>query len=200
MVVNIKTVGIIIREFTENNINFIGTRNDLFKSLSRFNISVIGIPINTSYDKLIDIINICDGIILSGGSIFHKNDFKLIKYLIEKDIPTLGICLGMQTIGEYFNNKQEIEVSNHYHNNHKVKINKESKLYEILNKEEIIVNSRHHTAIPNTNLLISAQSEDQIIEGIEIPELKFFIGLQWHPESTDDVNNYQLFQYFINIL
>lgn len=201
MVIKIKTVGIIIREFSENNKEFIGTRNDLFKTLYNFNVNVIGIPINMNFNRLIEAINLCDGIIISGGSIFHENDFKLVKYLIENNIPTLGICLGMQTIGEYFNGRKEIEVKNHYSKNkyvHKVQINKDSKLYKILNKAEIIVNSRHNTAIPYTNIKISAKSEDNVIEAIEIPNLKFFMGLQWHPESINDNNSYQIFKTFIN--
>lgn len=201
--INIKTVGIIIREFIENNTMFIGTRSGLFFALDKFNVNVIGIPINTDYDKLIESVNLCDGIILSGGSKYHENDFKLIEYLLEKDIPTLGVCLGMQTMATYFNNLQEIEVNNHYSQNkyvHKVKINKNSKLYKILNKEEIIVNSRHHTAIPFTNIVVSAKSVDNIIEGVELPNKKFFIGVQWHPESVNDNNSFLLIESFINNL
>lgn len=203
MVIKIKTVGIIIREFKENNIEFIGTRYDLFNSLYQFNVNLIGIPINIDYNKLIESVNLCDGIILSGGSKFDENDFKLIKYLVEKNIPTLGICLGMQSMAEYFNDKREIKVNNHYSTNkyvHKVKIKKGSRLYDILNKEEILVNSRHHTGIPYTNMLISAKSEDNIIEAVELSHLKYFIGLEWHPESINDNNSYLIFKSFINKL
>ena len=197
MVIKIKTVGIIIREFKENNIEFIGTRYDLFNSLYQFNVNLIGIPINIDYNKLIESINLCDGIILSGGSKFDENDFKLIKYLVEKNIPTLGICLGMQSMAEYFNDKREIKVNNHYSTNkyvHKVKLKKGSRLYEIL------VNSRHHTGVPYTNMLISAKSEDNIIEAVELSNLNFFIGLEWHPESIKDNNSYLIFKSFINKL
>lgn len=74
---------------------FMGTRSDLFSVLDKYNVNTIGIPINTDYDKLIESVNLCDGIILSGGNKYHENDFKLIEYLLEKDIPVLGICLGM---------------------------------------------------------------------------------------------------------
>jgi putative glutamine amidotransferase len=203
MVIKIKTIGIIIREFKENNIEFIGTRYDLFNSLYQFNVNLIGIPINIDYNKLIESVNLCDGIILSGGENFHENDFKLIKYLVEKNIPTLGICLGMQSMAEYFNNRREIVVTNHYSTNkyvHKIKIKRGSKLYKILNKDEILVNSRHHTGIPYTNMLISAKSEDNIIEAVELSNLKFFIGLEWHPESINDNNSYLIFKSFINKL
>lgn len=182
---------------------FMGTRSDLFSVLDKYNVNTIGIPINTDYDKLIESVNLCDGIILSGGNKYHENDFKLIEYLLEKDIPVLGICLGMQTMATYFNNLQEIEVTNHYSKDkyvHKIKINKNSKLFKILNKEEIIVNSRHHTAIPFTNMLVSALSNDNIIEGVELANKKFFIGVQWHPESINDNNSFLLFKSFINNL
>ena len=138
MVIFIKRVGIIIREFKENNINFIGTRKDLFNTLNKFDVSIIGIPVNIELDKVIDAINFCDGIILSGGSKFCDNDFKIVEYLYKNNIPTLGICLGMQSMAEYFNNKNEIKVNNHYSKDlyvHKVKINKKSLLYKIINKE-----------------------------------------------------------------
>lgn len=203
MVIKIKTVGIIIREFNENNKQFIGTRSDLFNALYNFNVNVIGIPINIEFNKLIESINLCDGIILSGGENFHENDFKLINYLISKNIPTLGICLGMQSMAEYFNNRREINVNNHYSTNkyvHKINIKRGSKLYNILNKDEMLVNSRHHTAIPYTNMVVSAKSEDNIIEAVELSNLKFFIGVEWHPESINDNNSYLIFKSFINNL
>lgn len=203
MVINIKTVGIIIREFQENNKEFIGTRNDLFASLYKFNVNIIGIPINIEFNKLIESVDLCDGIILSGGENFHENDFKLVNYLIAKNVPTLGICLGMQSMAEYFNNRREINVNNHYSTNkyvHKIYLKKGTKLYNILNKDEILVNSRHHTAIPFTNMVVSAKSEDNIIEAVELSNLKFFIGLEWHPESLNDNNSYLIFKSFINKL
>ena len=203
MVINIKRVGIIIREFKENNIDFIGTRKDLFSSLKDFNVSIIGIPINIEFNKLIESVNLCDGIILSGGSKFVENDFKLIKYLVEKNIPTLGICLGMQSMAQYFNNGREIVVSNHYSTNkyvHKIKIKRGSKLHKILNKDEILVNSRHHTGVPYTSMVVSAKSDDNIIEAVELSNLNFFMGLEWHPESINDNNSYLIFKSFINKL
>lgn len=203
MVIKIKTIGIILRKFSEKSIEFIGTRSDLFNALYNFNVNVIGIPINIEFNKLIESVNLCDGIILSGGSNFHENDFKLVNYLVSKDIPTLCIFLGMQSMAEYFNKEREINVNNHYSTNkyvHKISIKRGSKLYNILNKEEILVNSRHHTAIPFTNMIISAKSEDNIIEAVELSNLKFFIGLEWHPESLNDNNSYLIFKSFINNL
>ncbi len=69
-------------------------------------------------------------------------------------------------------------------------------------KEEFIqVNSRHERYIPYTNLDISAYSDDGIPEAIENKNKKFFIGVQWHPESLiDDIYSKRLFNAFIDSL
>lgn len=201
--IKIKTIGIVIRPFTENNIKFIGSRLDLFQVFKRYSVNIIAIPIDIDFKKIKNILKYCDGIVLSGGENLIQNDFLLVKYLYEQNIPTLGICLGMQSMAEYFNNQIEINIDNHASQDeyvHKIKINKESLLYKILKKEEIMVNSRHHSAIPYTSMLVSARSIDNIIEAVEIPNHKFFLGVEWHPESLNDNNSYRIFQYFIDIL
>ena len=50
------------------------------------------------------------------------------------------------------------------------------------------VNSRHHQAVKDLGrgLAVSARAEDGLIEGIELPDRKFVVGVQWHPESLSD--------------
>ena len=79
MVIKIKTIGIILREFTENDIDFLGNRSDLYKALDSFNTNLIGIPININWFKIKNVVSLCDGIILPGGSSINTNDFKLIE-------------------------------------------------------------------------------------------------------------------------
>lgn len=83
---------------------------------------------------------------------------------------------------------------------HKITINKNSILFKILNKEEIMVNSLHSFAISNTSLDISAYSSDGIIEAVESKNRKFFLGIQWHPELLDYEYSKKIFNYFINCL
>ena len=80
---------------------------------------------------------------------------------------------------------------------HYININKKSKLYRILNKENIKVNSRHKDYLINTDLFISGVSD--VIESIEDPNKRFFIGVQWHPESMleYDLNNNLIIEEFI---
>ena len=96
-------------------------------------------------------IDLCDGIICPGGDDFYDYDLRIIEYCYQKDKPLLGICLGMQAISCLFNGKM-LDFNNLYHKSedsyvHKVKLYKNSKLYKILQKENIEVNSRHKSLL-----------------------------------------------------
>ena len=48
------------------------------------------------------------------------------------------------------------------------------------------VNSTHHQAVrdPGQGVLVSARAPDGVIEAIELPDLPFALGVQWHPEAV----------------
>lgn len=84
---------------------------------------------------------------------------------------------------------------------HKIYINENSKLFEIVGEKEIMVNSFHkYHALENHIYKTVATSEDGLIEGIEYPANFFNIGLQWHPEISYDFdeNSKKIIDYFIN--
>ena len=157
-----------------------------------------GIPIGINPN--IEEIEIVNGIILQGGNEFDKKEIEIVKYAYKNNIPLLGICLGMQIIG-FATCASEHNVNNHMKRNinnvHEVLLKKESKIYEILKKEKIIVNSRHNYQIKNTTLNISGISKDNTIEVIEDKNKDFFIGIQWHPESLNNIDSKRIFDYFI---
>ncbi len=160
-----------------------------------------GIPIGISNNNFLDYLDICDGFILEGGNDIDEDNLNIIKFLYEKDIPLLGICLGMQEIA-ISSSGNLIDINNHKHDAlHEITIHKDSLLYKILNCEKTLVNSRHIFAINNCNLSVSAISNDNIIEAIEDKNKKFFIGLQWHPENmyNKDLNSRKIFDYFIKV-
>lgn len=200
--INIKNIGIIIRNFEENNKKFIGTRKDLFRVFYQYDVNVMGIPISKNFEKTKELVGLCDDIVLSGGDDFTYQDFLLVDYLYENDIPTLGICLGMQTMAKYFSDIDEIDIQNHLSKEkyvHSINIKKNSLLYDILQQENILVNSRHKSAIIQTDLNISALSDDYVIEAVEDTSKKFFLGVEWHPESLNDEFSQKLFDYFVNL-
>lgn len=113
----------------------------------------------------------------------------------------------MQIISRTFNDNvgKIIETKNHNSNEdyvHEVKISKNSKLYEIIQKEIIKVNSRHNTYIPFTDLDKVAYSvKENIIEAVEDESKRFFMGIQWHPETLlEDENSKKIFDAYIESL
>lgn len=192
-------IGIVTRKsisLENHNINII--YNDIVRAIESNGGIAIGIILNSNYKELI---NICDGIIFQGGDDFEKYDFEALKYIYDMDKPVLGICLGMQLMGMLFNGSM-IDINNHkkkLNYVHEVKIKRNTKLYNIFKTGIIKVNSRHNSIIKNTKLEISGLSQDGHIESIEDNNKKFFVGVQWHPESMleyDDKQN-NLFKLFI---
>lgn len=183
-----KIIGIISRSQLIGNKEFIGCYINYVKKIKKDNIIPIIIPENSE----LSILSICDGIIMPGGDSVSEFDKKVLEYVIKKDIPYLGICLGMQVMGDKLK-----YVNNHYLKEHIVNIKKDTLLYDIYKTNKIIVNSRHHEAVENTKYCISAVSNDNTIEAIEIKNKKFILGVQWHPE---DLENDSLFNYYISKL
>lgn len=193
-----KKIGIIVREFEENNKSFIGCRKDVLDVFLKYPVQIILIPIDLLWDQILYLVQLCDGIVLTGGDHFVDNDFLLVQYLYKQDIPTLGICLGMQAMALSFGGYGEIKVgNNHYLKEHAIVIKKNSLLYSILGVEQSVVNSRHKTGVQNTNLVVSARAFDGVIEAVEDKKKKFFLGLEWHPESLVNKKSDLIFEAFI---
>ena len=193
-------IGIIARPYISEEKNMMyGMYEDLINAIDLTGgIPICILPNDKNFEE---IISKCDGIIFQGGDNYLNYERKVLEYVYKNNIPTLGICLGMQLMGILFKGC-EYGVPNHKSKEkfvHTIYIDKNSKLYEIINEEKIIVNSRHKSTIKNTNLTISAKSSDGIIEAVEDKNKKFFIGVQWHPESMTDYDNnsIKIFKYFI---
>ena len=208
-----KTIGILLRDYQSASGNELyGFRSDLLEYLRQYKeIEVITIPIdfkNDEYNELERVekrIDTCNSIILPGGANAYEIDLEIAKYLHKKNIPTLGICLGMQIMALAFDGDIEILKENKHQSKeeyvHEIKIKKDSKLAGILKKNKILVNSRHNEHITTTNLNITAIAPDLTIEAVEDPSKKFFIGVQWHPESLpNDIYSKRLFDTFIESL
>lgn len=159
-------------------------------------------------DNLIDQIDLCDGIILQGGLETESYECIIAKYCYDNDIPILGICAGQNNIaralgGTTYNisnpEKHDKSFDDYVH---KIYINSNSKLYNIINKSEIMVNSRHKKTIKECPFLkVTATCEDNYPDVIESEDKTFYIGVRFHPESLylKDENMNNIFKYFIDI-
>jgi putative glutamine amidotransferase len=181
-------------------------------------------------DSLLDLL---DGFILSGGldmdprrqgRMTHQalkpmaarreeNDQILIKLLLQRRLPLLGIGLGMQQInlalgGSLFLHLPEDLPHSMPHldpmggaHRHIVNLEAGTQLEEIYGEGELRVNSSHHQAIREVaeGLRIGARAPDGVIEAVESEDPDwFFIGVQWHPESeTASALDLQLFESFV---
>lgn len=166
--------------------------------------------IKTEIDDLKRQIDLCDGIVFPGGGRIYEYAYEIFDYIYEKDIPCLGTCLGMQTIACSMNDRNSSDILSKVETNiehkqmdaefvHYIDIDKNTKLYEIIGKARIQVNSKHSYCINKANnMKISAYSEDGIIEAIEFPNKKFILGVQWHPEELLDENMEKIIKEFIN--
>lgn len=204
-------IGIVMRpEINKKGRNILALYKEVSNAIFTYGGNVIAIvpphlDTLTEIEKqnLYQVIDLCDGIVLEGGIDFYDYDIAITKYIYEKNIPTLGICLGMQTMASLFGGTL-LDFASDDHNKpgklyvHDIKIIESSKLHEILGKKQIFVNSRHKSYIENTNLFVSARN-GSIIEAVEDPHKKFFIGVQYHPEDmiTYDTVEARLFQKFI---
>lgn len=222
-----KTLGVTCRYYELDNIGPVTYIAESITNIFNCNIRVIipvqdvcypitrteDYPILSDEDKIKinNQINRVDGLLFPGGYKFTPFDRYILDYAVLKDIPTLGICLGMQLIS-CFNNEVKllpIESSiNHRQEDdnvftHYVDIKEDNILYDIIGTNRIKVNSFHRMmATSNPNVEAVAYSEDGIIEGIIIPNKKFILGVQWHPEISYNIDIYsrKIVDYFINLL
>lgn len=147
-------------------------------------------------EEFLRVLSLCDGFIMTGGSRWYDCDEILCQYAYDYDVPLLGICLGMQILAnmDNFSSAHVVDktVLNHTYIEHQQpdveyvheNILFPSRLHDILKRDRIRVNSRHRYHVNAKSwFTVSCLSEDHLVEGIEIPNKKFMIGVQWHPES-----------------
>ena len=192
-----KAGGFIIPIVQVQDVDYCDTKFDKFKELT-----------DNEKEHIQQYLNMVDGVVFPGGHKITPFDVYLLKCCIERDIPTLGICLGMQLmscVDEDFKVYKNDTNIIHYQESdfelsHMVTIKKDTLLYKILGEEKISVNSFHnyHAEIDNC-YLVDAVSEDGYIEGIELPNCKFHLGIQWHPEISYDFDEHskKIVDYFI---
>lgn len=145
-----------------------------------------------------------------------KLEISIAKKCHEKNIPVLGICRGMQVMSIAMGGSIYQDIERQYdkrpfikhkqeaprcYGSHKVEIIPSSKLSSIIKNDLLYVNSFHHQGVRSVGdgIIVSARSEDELIEGIESQNHPYYIGVQWHPEHMykKNVEEKRLFQNLI---
>ena len=133
----------------------------------------------------------------------ERDDFEiaLARRAIERDIPFLGICRGMQVMNVAQGGTliQDLPTVLGHENHrrvpgsfdgadHSVHLSAGSKAAHAAGGEHTGTLSHHHQAIDRLgeDLVVSGWSDlDELPEAIEVPDRRFALGVQWHPEADD---------------
>lgn len=194
------------------------------------------IPVTDNVEVLRQIVAQLDGIVFTGGEDFepayfgeenHEKlgevnvtrdtyDLTLFKLATDRNIPTLGICRGLQLInvamgGTLYQDLPAEKPSDINHRQeeagtvptHSVSVVDGSMMYQILGEKEIQVNTFHHQAIEKLapGLKIVGWSNDSVPELIEAYPHRQILGTQFHPEiftAAGDALMGKLFKFLVN--
>ena len=196
-------------------------------------VPVLITPGETNFDKLFSHL---DGLVLAGGgdisptwykgemhetiySLDEERDLtemELAKYILRKEIPTLGICRGTQLLNIVLGGTLHPHLPDVYGEEinhrlppreptpHPVKIKEGSQLAKLTGTTDCIPESWHHQSINQLGegLEIVAHAPDGVIEAVEFKDHPWLITVQWHPElsSERDPSQQNIFNGFVNYL
>jgi putative glutamine amidotransferase len=168
-----------------------------------------------------DVLDRVDGLILAGGADIgpsaygarphpetrgsvperDRSEIALARRAIQRDMPVLGICRGMQLInvalggtlnqhlpdlvghGEHRRNPGSFDESDH-----DVRLQRESLAALAAGELVHVTKSHHHQGVDHIGdgLVVTGHSTlDGLAEAIEVPACRFVLGVQWHPEADE---------------
>ena len=145
-------------------------------------------------------INKYSGIVISPGP-KNPKEAGICLDLIDKfkgRLPILGICLGHQCIGHYFNSKIEKGKEPVHGKLSYVKHNNSDIFRDIKNPLRV---TRYHSLVVSKEnisdeLEVTAETEDGVIMGIKHKEYPIY-GVQFHPEAELTEEGHKLLNNFI---
>ena len=163
-------------------------------------------------DQLLDMI---DGLILAGGSDVDPASYgaephpetsgsnadrdrfevALARAAVERDMPVLGICRGMQMLNVACGGtlEQHIDdIQTHRHTpgefcDHEVELEPDSLAARAAGSDRVAVKSHHHQGVDQlgNGLAVTGRDPAGLVEAIEMPDQQFALGVLWHPEQDE---------------
>lgn len=126
-------------------------------------------------------------------------ELKLATWALQEDIPTLGVCRGMQILnvalgGTLYQDIHALRPNSLHHSHrhmsrdylaHRVNVLPGSRVEQLLGSGSFMVNSLHHQAVhtPGRDVVISGTADDGIAEMLEVRGRRFVVAAQFHPEE-----------------
>lgn len=122
----------------------------------------------------------------------QRFDEALLRAAWEGDVPTLGVCLGMQMMalmagGSLDQHLPDVLGTHGDHGNNRTH---EVRPVAQVGSAGVVpvgwVKSYHHQAVRDAGRMrVVARAHDGVIEAIDDPGKRMWLGVQWHPERTE---------------
>ena len=136
------------------------------------------------------------------GPVHEERDayeLALARAVLEHEMPTLGVCRGMQVLNLAYGGTIEQHVPDavgheeHRHTpgtfaDHEVRLEPGSLAARAAGAELTAVKSHHHQGIKEVGKGLQAtgwSTTDDLVEALEDPGRKFVLGVLWHPEEDE---------------
>ena len=139
----------------------------------------------------------------TGGVRDFRDDAELalVRAALERDVPFLGICRGLQVLNVALGGTLHQHVPDVVgHEGHAggagryamlpVRVEPSSRLGKALGAKTVTVSHYHHQAADRlgTDLTACAWADDGLVEGVELERHRFALAVQWHPEADGDTS------------
>ena len=128
-------------------------------------------------------------------------EIALARRALERDMPLLGICRGMQLInvalgGTLHQHLPDVVghgehrrvIGSFANSDHDVELEPGSLAARAAGEEVHVTKSHHHQGVDRLGegLVVTGRSMlDDLPEAVEIPDRRFALGVQWHPEADE---------------
>jgi putative glutamine amidotransferase len=162
------------------------------------------------------LLDLLDGVLIAGGADINPElygaevepgtvpgrierdrfELALARAALERDMPLLGVCRGMQLLNVALGGTLQQDIANldvHRHTpgafcDHRVVLEPGSLAARAAGDDEIAVKSHHHQGVSEVGDGLEATGRadsDDLIEAIEVPGKAFALGVLWHPEEQE---------------
>jgi putative glutamine amidotransferase len=145
------------------------------------------------------------------GSVRDRLELSLAALAVERDLPVLGICRGVQVLNVALGGDLEqhlgdrVDLRPHRERlgeftRHVVTARPETKLADALGTAAVEVASHHHQGVGRMGegLVAAATSPDGVVEALEHPGCTFCVGVLWHPEEDVPGDGLSLFRSLVD--
>lgn len=121
-------------------------------------------------------------------------DLALAEWALATGRPVLAICRGLQVVNVHLGGTVTAHMPEpHRHVVSDLTLTAGSSLATLLGTEHLRISCYHHQCVARLGRDLRAVGfgADGTIEAVELDRPSWFVGVQWHPEDTADVDDHQ---------